>query len=125
MNRTLSAAALFGALLTLGATGVRAASGGIVAGPMFFLSGETFTCQVVNVTERPIDDVVVRIRNQLGVVLAGGSCETLDPFESCGFTVNDADEEIRASCEADSARGARGLRATLQNHDTGATSDAR
>ena len=127
MRRALSIATPLGIalLLLLGTAGARAASGALVAGPLFHLDGQTITCQVVNATTRPVENVLVRFRDESGAIIAGGSCESIDSFAACGFTINDITGTGRLSCEITADRGTRGLRATLQNLDVGAASDAR
>jgi len=125
MKRELWTSALLGAVLLLGAPEARAAAGPLVAGPLFHFDGDTVTCQAVNTTTRAIENVLVRFRDNLGAIIAGGTCESLSPFAACGFTIDGIAGNGRVSCEITADRGTRGLRGTLQIVETGAASDAR
>ena len=88
-------------------------------------AGETVDCTATNVSTRTVTNIRITIRNFAGDPATPATlCQSKEPFASCagGYSpgVNG-----HLFCEVTSDQGAKGLRATLLNLDTGASSDAR
>lgn len=122
--RRILGAAVATALLWLGASSAWAGGASIRTGGVRVTIDDWLDCHAVNATQRNIENVRVVVRNQVAEEINGSTCPSVPPSGSCGLLIV-VEENTVANCEVTSDRGAKGLRATLSNTTTGASSDAR
>ncbi len=123
VRRGFLAAALAASFLSLSSVGAHAGGRSIVTGMILSTDDETMRCTVVNATNRSITNVVLNIRRGDGTIRLTGCNTNLSPLRGCSTGVSGDAEFL--FCEVTSDQGGKGLRATLVNDATGASSDAR